>query len=382
MTKYCGLSLAVLLLVPASTIAFQAPSHRIPTLGPASCIQQRSSPSALYMAGSMTTEDLKRELTQYLKKRNESNADESAKSELGKVVGGTKGNAVLEFISGAPNKAIVIDELPDVFDYSELGKYGYSNLVTPIMDSGGRLAMYELMGMPAPPTKDRIKKVKKVKKLVIDRSGKDDQARYSGLKVTQIVDDDEMGRKLEEVMKKQKEGKDLKKKLVEEEYVQPFADKRNTGPLQTPDWTPQRLDEEGKKAGQAIAWARKAREGSFKTDPYELLNIEGGLQAYSIFTTVFIAFAFGSSTKTLFDILHVDANANAILDVARGPALAMILASIGSCIICGMQAPEKNRNGFVWGVKGFAGGPLAVIQLRGLDTLITRGEADEIERNN
>jgi hypothetical protein len=334
------------------------------------------------MAGSMTTEDLKRELTQYLKKRNESNADESAKSELGKVVGGTKGNAVLEFISGAPNKAIVIDELPDVFDYSELGKYGYSNLVTPIMDSGGRLAMYELMGMPAPPTKDRIKKVKKVKKLVIDRSGKDDQARYSGLKVTQIVDDDEMGRKLEEVMKKQKEGKDLKKKLVEEEYVQPFADKRNTGPLQTPDWTPQRLDEEGKKAGQAIAWARKAREGSFKTDPYELLNIEGGLQAYSIFTTVFIAFAFGSSTKTLFDILHVDANANAILDVARGPAFAMILASIGSCIICGMQAPEKNRNGFVWGVKGFAGGPLAVIQLRGLDTLITRGEADEIERNN
>lgn len=380
------ITLAYLLFVTDFNSAFQLSSQRIPTaFASLACNGRRSSGAtsgALCMSEgneSMTTEDLKRELTQYLKKREEVDADEVAKSELGKVIGGTKGNAVLEFISGAPNKEIVLDELPDVFDYSELGKYGYSNLVTPIMNAGGRLAMYEIMDMPVPVTKDRIKKVKKVPKLVIDRTGETDQARYTGLKVTQVLDDDEMGRKLDEVMRKKKEGKDLKAKLVEEDYEMPFADKRNTGPMQTPDWTPERLDEEGRKAGQAMAWARKAKAGEFKSDPYELLSIQGGIQAYSILTTLFTAFVFGNSTKRLFEIFNIDANG--FLDVAQGPALAIILASIGSCVLCGIQASGKNRNVFVWGVKGFAGGPLSVLQLKELDTLITRGEYDEMSQD-
>ena len=324
----------------------------------------------------MSTEELKRQLTQYLKKREEANADESAKSELGKVVGGTKGNAVLEYISGAPAREKVIDEIPDIFDYSELAKYGYSNLVTTIMDAGGRREMYSLMGMPVPAIKNRIKP-KKVPKLIIDRDGENDQARYSGLKVTQVLDDDEMGRKLEEALKKQKEGKDLRAKLQEESYVQPFADKRNTGPRQTPDWTPERLDEEGKKAGQAMAWARKVRAGEFKKDPYEFLNIEGGLAAYSIITSLLVAFAFGNSTTKMLQLLKLNANEiEGILNLAQGPALAVVLASAASCIFCLTQAPAKNRSVLIWALKGYAGGPLTVGQLRELDSLITRGEAD------
>ena len=377
MTKISALS--TLLFLSASTEAFQLPLQRIPIKGSEFSTNRATTSSALYMAESVTEEDLKRELTRYLKIRDDSDADEAARKELGKIVGGTKGNAVLEFISGAPNKEFVLDELPDVFDYSELGKYGFSNLVTPIMDAGGRLAMYELMDMPVPATKDRIKKVKKVPKLVIDRTGETDENRYSGLKVTQVIDDDEMGRKLAEALQKTKEGKDLKSKLIEEEYVLPFADKRNTGPMQTPDWTPERLDEEGIRAGQSLAWARRAREGEFKSDPFELLSIEGGQQAYSVLTTVFTAFVFGSSTKKLFEILNFDDNG--LLDLAQGPALAIVLASIGSCILCGLEAPSKNRNGFVWGVKGYAGGPLAVLQLKGLNALVTRGEADQIVRD-
>jgi hypothetical protein len=45
---------------------------------------------------------------------------------VGKVIGGTKGNKVLEYVSGAPNKAQIVDEVPDIFDYGELAKYGYS----------------------------------------------------------------------------------------------------------------------------------------------------------------------------------------------------------------------------------------------------------------
>ena len=398
MTKFCRLSLAALLITSAKSFTFQVLHlHQGPLKHSHSCATSRrphqpsssthgmetiNTGTALYMAGSMTSEDLKRELTAYLKKRAESNADEAAKNDLGKVVGGTKGNAVLEYISGAPNKEIVIDELPDVFDYSELGKYGYSKLVTPIMDAGGRLAMYELMGMPVPPTKDRIKKVKKVPKLVIDRTGETDQARYTGLKVTQIIDDDEMGRKLQEAMEKRKSGEDKnKQKLAEEEYVMPFADKRNTGPMQTPDWTPERLDEEGRKAGQAIAWAKKAREGEFKTDPFEILSIDGGLQVYSIITSIFVAFAFGNSSRKLIEIFDLN-DLSGVLDVAQAPALAIIVASVGSCVLCSIQASGKNRNSFIWGIKGFAGGPLAVWQLEGLEKLITRGESEALKRSS
>ncbi len=144
-------------------------------------------------------------------------------SEVGKVIGGTKGNAILEYVSGAPNKAQIIEEAPDIFDYNELSKYGFSYLATPIMNAGGRREMYSLMGLPEPAISNRIKKPKKVPKLVIDRTGETDRARYSGLKVTQIIDDDEMGKRLAEVQEKTKKGESVKAKLVEEDYVMPFA---------------------------------------------------------------------------------------------------------------------------------------------------------------
>jgi len=335
----------------------------------------------------LTNQQLQAALTLYLQKRSSSNADLTAKNQKGKIVGGTKGNAVLEFISGAPNKEFTIEEAPNIFDYDELQKYGFGYLTTPIMNAGGRREMYSLMQIPLPAAKKKKKKIK-ARNIVIDREGKDDNARYSGLKMGQVLDDEEMGRQLEQSLKKQKEGKILKERLEEESYVMPFADKRNTGPMQTPDWTPERLDEEGKRAGQAMAWARKSRAGEFKKDPFEMLNIEGFLQVYSVFTSVFVAVAFGKSTPRLFEILptlmNMDINmqdVNGLLDVLKGPALAMILASIGSCIYCTLEAPGKNRSTFVWGLKGYVGGPVAVLQLRGLGDLITRGEADEIEKD-
>lgn len=45
--------------------------------------------------------------------------------QVGKVIGGTRGNKVLEFISAAPSKEVVLNEPANIFDYSELEKYGY-----------------------------------------------------------------------------------------------------------------------------------------------------------------------------------------------------------------------------------------------------------------
>ena len=45
--------------------------------------------------------------------------------EKGKVIGGAKGNKILEFVSAAPVKEKILDEVPNVFDYDELTKYGF-----------------------------------------------------------------------------------------------------------------------------------------------------------------------------------------------------------------------------------------------------------------
>jgi len=139
------------------------------------------------------------------------------------VIGGTRGNLVLEYVSGAPNKQRIQEEAPEIFDYDELIKYGFAHLVTPIMENGGRRAIYQLMDLPEPATPKRVTKKKNAPKLVIDRTGENDEARYSGLKMTQALDDDAMGKALEEVARKVREGKSLRKRLVEEDYVVPYA---------------------------------------------------------------------------------------------------------------------------------------------------------------
>lgn len=85
--------------------------------------------------------------------------------------------------------------------------------------------MYRLMDLPEPPKPERITKPKVAPKLVIDRTGDTDRARYSGLKMTQALDDEVMGMTLQETLRKVNEGESLRKKLVEEDYVMPYAGK-------------------------------------------------------------------------------------------------------------------------------------------------------------
>merc|ERR1719362_411627 len=109
--------------------------------------------------------------------------------------------------------------------------------------------------------------------------------------MTQVLDDDEMARALESANKKKKEidslGKTttLRPKIQEEMYEIPFSDGKNVGPKWTPNWTPEMLDEEGKRRGEAISWARSAKEGMYKSDPYEELRIENELRTYAIFAS-------------------------------------------------------------------------------------------------
>lgn len=379
---------------PVSSFLFSRPGRSYPFVSAKTRVDQRDqfqrSPGLNAGKGLMAEEELKQKLIEYLAKRKEANADEAAMKIKGKVVGGTRGNAVLEFVSGAPVKEQVIERAPDVFDYDELSRYGYSNLVAPIMDLvGGRRAVYDLMDMEPPPLLGPPPK-KKVPKLKIDRTGENDKARYTGLKMGQALDDDVMGEALARANKRAKEGKDLRPVLMEEKFVQPFADKRNTGPAQTPDWTPEKLDEYAIQQGRAQSWARRSRMGEFVKDPSETSDLSMTVRSYAIFATLFVAFAFGRATPNFFtEILHAGtkSDADGLQNVLQFPALALALASLGSCILCAaVLAPERNRSVISWGLKGLLGGPLTILELRQLNSLITREEKEaagtELQRMN
>jgi hypothetical protein len=153
----------------------------------------------------------------------------------------------------------------------------------------------------------------------------------------------------------------------------------------TPDWTPERLDEYAKMQGRTQAWARRARMGEFVTDPNESFDMPLGNRVYSIGSAFLVAFAIGRATPSfLLDVVGMERGYQSMEDVTQLtgalqiPGLALALASVGSCIVCGaVLAPERNRSFLVWAIKGFLGGPLSILQLRELETLITREQEEE-----
>jgi hypothetical protein len=141
------------------------------------------------------------------------------------------------------------------------------------------------------------------------------------------------------------------------------------------------LDEYTKKQGQAMSWARRAREGEFVKDPYEYLELSLGMRVYGLLTAFYLSLAFGRSTPTFLEttwgIMDHDSSSQ-LTNLLHVPGLALIMASVGSSVFCGLfLAPERSRSSFVWAVKGFMGGPLAIREISGLESLITRGEQEE-----
>jgi hypothetical protein len=165
-------------------------------------------------------------------------------------------------------------------------------------------------------------------------------------------------------------------------YIVVSVDKRNVGPKQTPEWTVERIDAYVETQGRAVSWARRARMGEFVTDPFETLDMTLGLRIYCLLTTFGIAFSFGRSTPTfLQSFFHVDNPETLVQGPLQTPALVFLLASLGSSAVCGfLLAPERKRNSFYWAVKGLLGGPLAIAQLKGLETRVTRQEDDDRQK--
>lgn len=123
--------------------------------------------------------------------------------------------------------------------------------------------------------------------------------------------------------------------------------------------------------------------GEFIKDPAESLDLSVATRLYCVLATFWLSFAYGRSTPTFLERFVGLTDSSQLTNAMQPPALALLLASIGSCGLCGfLLAPERNRSSFIWAVKGFLGGPLTIRELRELETLITRGEQEEIGKAN
>jgi len=129
-----------------------------------------------------------------------------------------------------------------------------------------------------------------------------------------------------------------------------------------------------------LEWARRARDGEFRKDDDERAAVEGSLRIYASIACLFVSFAFGRSTPAALSLAGINASGEGglLLDILQVPALALVAAGIGSSIVSGVVlAPGKNRSSLTWFLKGLLGGPLAVLKLRELEGLKTRGESQE-----
>ena len=311
-------------------------------------------------------EELLSQLREYLQIREQSNSSGAPgiKNDK-KSLGGSRGNFFLEFTSTAP-QVLIPDEEKGSLDYDELTKYGFTHLVKPIMQSGGRKAMYEKLGLTPPPPPERLKP-KTARKLEIDRDGEKNPTRYTGLKMTTLVNDDEMAAALERASNKRKPV------APEDDFKVPFSDLPKKQFKETPLWTPEMIDRDAEVRGKAISWAKQQRlerEKGIVKDGTESLLIEGSLRIYCSLAMLTTAVAFGKASPIAFDALGLGN-----YEVLQAPALGLDIASVGSGIVAGLLlAPQKNRSSFVWGMKGLLGGPSALIQLRQLESLQNKDE--------
>ena len=271
----------------------------------------------------------------------------------------------------SPNKEFVIEKANDALSYGELQKYGYGYLATPMMKAGGRFAMYELLGLDPPETRSPIKPIQKTESILIQP---ENGSGYKGMKLGQAMDDDLLGEALQKSFQKSKEQATETNLLIGDE-------RRNIAPRQTPDWTPERLDELGRAQGRAEAWARRAKEGDLSEDPNESLELSLQQRAFSILTLILFVTAFGKSTDAfLVDLIKVapDKESAALFKEAlQPPGLGLLVASIGSSVLATIQSKEKNRNAFIWFLKGLLGGPFTIALLRSLEPLISVEEQEQ-----
>lgn len=320
---------------------------------------------------------LKTELQRYLQVREEKKADELSKAKAGTIIGGSKGNAFLEYISAVPTTPLELEESYP-FDYDELTKYGFSHCVKPIMQlPGGRRDAYKLMDMIPPRISSRLTP-KKPREIKLDFEGKEDLTRYQGMRK---MTDDDIAQQLEEIMQKKKKNeiKEEESRLIagnidrySSNYEIPFSNRKNISTnRRQPEWTAEQLDEEARRRGKTYDWARKVREEKEKNigkkDLAETIDVHGGLRVYAIIFTLLSSIAYGKATPPAME--WMDASPT-FLTLIQGVALILLSASIVSSIYSSVVlAPPKNRNSLIWAIKGFAGGPPAVFQLKELNDL-------------
>jgi hypothetical protein len=90
---------------------------------------------------------------------------------------------------------------------------------------------------------------------------------------------------------------------------------------------------------------------------------------YFVSLCVSSALAYGRASGDLASTKYLGETGEAIVSAASAGSVFLISAALLSVGLSVVSAKEKNRNPLVWGAKGLFGGPLTVLQLKGLENL-------------
>lgn len=116
----------------------------------------------------------------------------------------------------------------------------------------------------------------------------------------------------------------------------------------------------------------------------ETIELDAQQTVFSIVTALMISTAFGKSTSTFLQMtgwMADEITAQGLLGAFQGPAMGLLAASLGSLVFCAATAKSKNRDAFVWAVKGMLGGPATIRSLRESTVLLTQAEDADRKKN-
>ena len=286
----------------------------------------------------ISDEMLKEQLAMYLEKRNSTAVEEEVEStsssfDFLKPSGWHKDKVEIEFQLRTDNR-IPKKQFRHPLAYVDLKRFGFEDLIEPIIERGGPIVVGErLLGLNWTQEReewDPSLKPTRVETWALDMRG---SLMLGGALEDKLAAAEMMD--LEELKVEAKRKEELRS-------------------LQTTSTTP----------GQGEDYRSEQRRLTkrFKIDKQEEgegFSLTLPQRGYFLTVSALFAFAYGRSSQEL-NIQGI----SALIESSRALVEGAALASLGSGVLCAIEAKKLDRSAVIWAAKGLLGGPLAVYEIR------------------
>lgn len=287
-------------------------------------------------ANRLGDEVLKQRLEKYLEKRNTTAAEAVEEAfrpafDFLKPSGWHKDEVELDFQRRADGR-IPKEQFRHPLAYVDLKRYGFEDLIEPIIERGGPVVVgEELLGLNWKPEKE-----------VWDQSLRPTREETWALDMRGSL---MLGGALEDKLAAA-ESLDLERLKQEARLKEELRSQQSIAPESAGE------GEDYRSNSRALTKKFKL-EKTAKGDRFSLTVPQ---RAYFLLVSALFAFAYGKSSK--------DLASQGIVENCRVIFPVVALANLGSSAVCAVEASRREKNAVMWAAKGLLGGPLVLSQMR------------------